>query len=72
MSPSLPFKLGPKAFKFLTDQFLQSNFSLTGFTRGLKVKIICVCVLCVRVCVMCVSVCYMYYGQNLRGKTKDK
>ena len=37
MSPDFPFKLGPRTFNFLKDQFFLSNLSLAALTRGLKV-----------------------------------
>uniref|UniRef100_A0A2C9JVY9 Origin recognition complex subunit 3 n=1 Tax=Biomphalaria glabrata TaxID=6526 RepID=A0A2C9JVY9_BIOGL len=36
MTPSIPFKLGPKVLNFLLDNFLYHDFSIVNFIQGFK------------------------------------
>ena len=38
MTPSQPFKLGPKTFHLLLDLFLYHDFSIVNFTRNFQVS----------------------------------
>ena len=43
MTPKFAFKLGPRVFRFLCDNFLFYDFSLQSFARGLQVQLYCNC-----------------------------